>query len=514
MRFEAGSVFAGYTVVSRLGRGGMATVYRVREPGIDRLVALKVLPEQLVDEEQFSARFKQEARLIGSLDHPNIIPLYRYGITDDIPWMALRYVDGGDFAARLAARPLPLPEGLSILRGVAAALDYAHQMGVIHRDLKPQNILLTHHGAYLADFGVAKMLEGTTGANTAAGDILGSPSYMAPEQAQGLRLGPYTDVYALAVICFQWLTGALPFDADTPHAILLKHIKEPLPTEALGLVAPNVAAVLERGLAKQPELRFQSASALIDALEQTLNCASTLLIGTPIQPVLVPQRMSNSASPERDCEIAPTPPLPDLPASPALRSNRRWNVVGLLVLVLGLAIGGYFYWRQAMQAEFAQHVPADRNDVSPLPAARKKSGESVSKTTMSVRLGCQRDVGRNASDSADLLFWDPKDNGGKPLCVLNREYLTSNDVESVHAGVDEVTGSPILNLTFKPEGAQRLTALTSANLDRELVYVLDEKVLIAATIRAPVGGEVQVTGLDSQQTQTIASRIEQQLNSQ
>ncbi len=277
MRFESGSMFAGYTVVSRLGRGGMATVYLVREVGLDRLVALKVLPEQLVDDQQFGGRFEQEARVIGSLDHPHIIPLYRYGITEDVPWMALRYVDGGDFAARLIARPLALAEGFAILRGVASALDYAHRKSVVHRDIKPQNILLTSEGnSYLADFGVAKLLQASNVSHTLIGGIVGSPAYMAPEQAQGHAIGPHTDIYSLAVICFQWLTGGLPFEADTPHAILLKHVLEPLPTHALGMLAPPVAVALQRGMAKKPEDRFATAGLLIAALEQAMYAPMTM----------------------------------------------------------------------------------------------------------------------------------------------------------------------------------------------------------------------------------------------
>src|SRR5262249_20723344 len=159
------------------------------------------------------------------LDHPNIIPLYRHGIDDDLPWMALRYVDGGDLAARLASGPLNTSDGLAVLRAVASALDYAHSKGVIHRDLKPQNILLTRQGAaYLADFGIAKLLESADG-QTATGDVFGTPAFMAPEQATHNPLGPWTDVYALAVICFRWLAGRLPFEADTPHAMLLQHVQ-------------------------------------------------------------------------------------------------------------------------------------------------------------------------------------------------------------------------------------------------------------------------------------------------
>ena len=336
MRFEAGTVFAGYTIVSRLGRGGMATVYLAREPGLDRLVALKVLPEQLVDDAQFAARFEQEAKLIAGLDHPNIIPLYRYGIADDVPWMALRYVDGGDFASRLN-RPLPVPEGLSLLRGVASALDYAHRKGVIHRDLKPQNILLSGDAsAYLADFGVAKMLEGSFGLKTATGGVMGTPAYMAPEQTRGLQLGPFTDVYALAVICFQWLTGNLPFDADTPQAILMKHALDPLPADALRSLSPRVAAVIQRGLAKRPEDRFQSATTLIDQLENALLSSHA--------PELSATRAPPSAETAARTDDVPT------------RSGHLRNAIALGALAL--VIAGYAYWRESATRSAPPPTPA------------------------------------------------------------------------------------------------------------------------------------------------------------
>lgn len=326
MRFDGGTQFAGYTVVSRLGRGGMATVYLAREPGIDRLVALKVLPEQLTDDVQFAARFEQEARVIASLDHPNIIPLYRYGIDEEVPWMALRYVDGGDLAVRLAARPIPAAEGITILRGVAAALDYAHRKGVIHRDLKPQNILLTEDGSpYLADFGIAKLLESADSLKTATGSLFGTPAYMAPEQAMGHPLGPYTDVYALAVICFRWLTGRLPFDADTPQAILFKHVQDPLPPTAMGLLSTAVASVVDRGLAKDPQARFQSAGAFVSELEKALHlmpvAAATVAVATREVPVAVPVAKRTAAR----------------------RRSAAWLGLGAATALIA---AGAVYWRQ------------------------------------------------------------------------------------------------------------------------------------------------------------------------
>jgi hypothetical protein len=366
MRFESGTVFAGYTVVSRLGRGGMATVYLVREPGIERLVALKVLPEHLVDDAQFGARFEHEARLIGGLDHPNIIPLYRYGITDDVPWMALRYVDGGDFAARLAVRPLPVAEGLALLRPIASALDYAHRKGVIHRDLKPQNILLTGDGAaYLADFGVAKMLEGSKGLKTATGGVIGTPAYMAPEQARGQQLGAYTDVYALAVVCCQWLTGSLPFDADTPQAILMKHVLDPLPEDVFRSLSPGVAAVIVGGLAKRPEDRIQSATGFMSQLEHALALPTTHVVAL------------GAAQPTR---VTPSP-LQAVAAPTAMGS--RWRKIAIVFLLLAACLGVYAYWRWALQpvTELVATKPVAAPDHTGTAPDTRQTQEPVSATT-------------------------------------------------------------------------------------------------------------------------------------
>ncbi len=355
MRFADGTQFAGYTIESRLGRGGMATVYLAREAGLNRLVALKVLPEQLADEADFAARFAQEAQVIAGLDHPNIIPLYRFGIDEDVPWMALRYVDGGDFADRLTKRPLASEEALKVFRGVAAALDYAHRKGIIHRDLKPQNILLTPDGApYLADFGVAKLLEGSGKLKTATGSIFGTPSYMAPEQAMGNPLGPYTDVYALAVMCFQWQTGQLPFDADTPHAILLKHVQEPLSQTAMGLMPVGVAAVIDRGLAKDPRQRFQNAGAFIEELERSLRLIATAP-AAPVRQTRPHQAPSARVGTQRD-PVAPAAP------APAAISATRWKARAagwaLTIVVLG---GGVVAFWPRIRALIPNTAPAQQS---------------------------------------------------------------------------------------------------------------------------------------------------------
>ena len=266
-----GSRIDAYVLAERIGSGGMATVYRAHEPRLDRTVALKVLPNVLVDDPQFAARFEQEALVIAGLDHPHIIPLYAHGIDDGVPWMALRYLAGGDLQARLERGPLEPREGLEILRGVAAGLAYAHRRGIVHRDLKPSNILLTADGVpYLADFGVAKLLEASTALTTWSGGVIGTPSYMAPEQVRNEPLGPECDVYALAVVCFRWLCGDLPFRAESPYAQMHLHVHAPLPEAELAKLPAPIAAVLRRGLSKRPDDRYHSAFALVDALETAM----------------------------------------------------------------------------------------------------------------------------------------------------------------------------------------------------------------------------------------------------
>jgi eukaryotic-like serine/threonine-protein kinase len=279
MVLETDSDFAGYRVTRMLGKGGMGQVYLARRPDLPRDIALKVLLAEVADNAESAERFRLEARTTAQLKHPHIVTLYDFGIHKDQPWMALDYIDGGDLAARLKARPLAHAEGFKLLRGVADALDYAHGEGVIHRDLKPGNILLSKSGhAYLADFGIAKLQQAhSLNVKTATGSIIGSPLFMSPEQACGHKLTPASDQYALAVICFEWLTGSRPFTADTHMAILHQHVYDPPPEALLNLLLPATAGALRKGLAKAPELRFASATALIAALEVSVQVATPVL---------------------------------------------------------------------------------------------------------------------------------------------------------------------------------------------------------------------------------------------
>ena len=262
-----------YEIQGLLGRGGMATVYKGYHAEIDRYVAIKVLPPHPGQGSEFIERFQLEARTIARLQHPHILPVYDYGTEGDILYLATAYVEGGSLADRIDNGPLPLPEIDKFLREIAAALDYAHRQNIIHRDIKPDNVLLNSEDyVLLADFGIAKLVGGDTNL-TGTGGLVGTPAYMAPEQAQGGDLSPAADIYALGVVVFEMLTGQQPFKADTPIQIMMKHVSEPIPrlSEIMTEVSPALEGVMARALAKNPQERFATATEFAKAFSRAIS---------------------------------------------------------------------------------------------------------------------------------------------------------------------------------------------------------------------------------------------------
>jgi len=245
----------------------MATVYRAHHTGLDRQVAIKVLPEFFAEEDSYLQRFQQEARMVARLKHPNILGVFDFGQEQGITYLVLELVEGGTLEDQLG-RPMDLEQVVRILRPVSSALDYAHARGVLHRDIKPSNILMQKDGTpILADFGLARMADAARRL-TATGFVLGTPEYMAPEQATGDSTGPAADRYAIAVVAYEMLTGRLPFQGSTPAATLISHLKDSMPPtiELTGELSAHVEDVLRKGLSKAPEDRYSSASQFVTAL--------------------------------------------------------------------------------------------------------------------------------------------------------------------------------------------------------------------------------------------------------
>jgi hypothetical protein len=245
----------------------MATVYKAYQAALARHVAIKVLPDYLTDDSDFPQRFQREAVALASLRHPNIPAVFDYSTADDLTYIVCEYIDGGTLSEQMG-EPLPLEYVVEILRPIASALDYAHARGVLHRDIKPSNIMLARDGRpVLNDFGLAQMMS-TDGRITAAGTIMGTPQYMAPEQCAGQSLGPPADIYSLAVVAYEMLTGRVPFQAATPAAVILAQMQDPLPPPRS--VNPQLSEAIEasllKGLAKRPGDRFPTASAMIQSL--------------------------------------------------------------------------------------------------------------------------------------------------------------------------------------------------------------------------------------------------------
>lgn len=338
---QPGQQIGPYQVINQIGKGGMATVYKAYHAAVDRYVAIKIISNQLVENTEFLKRFQQEARLIARLEHPHILPIHDFGETDGVPYMVMRYLESGTLKERLKASPLTLPETDRIFSQLADALQYAHENGVIHRDIKPSNVMLDKRGSvFLTDFGVAKMLEGSSNL-TATGAVTGTPDYMSPEQAQGLKVDGRSDVYSLGIVLFEMLTGRVPFEAETPLAVLFKQIQEPPPP--LSVIRPDLPYQLEpvllKALTKNPADRFANMEEFHDAWRRAI---SAILQEAPTAPSL-------AVSPQPEEEKPAVPP----PAAPTARKRFPW--LGLAAGLLGLfAIAAIFVFLRLGQNQAPQ----------------------------------------------------------------------------------------------------------------------------------------------------------------
>jgi serine/threonine protein kinase len=274
-----------YEITRLLGRGGMAVVFLAQDLTLERQVAIKVLPPEMSQDPKLIPRFHQEAKTAAKLDHPNIIPIYRVESEGGLDYFVMKYVTGQSLEQLLEAGPIPIDVARRVLREAALALGHAHKRKVVHRDVKPANIMLEEDGrVVLTDFGISKAAQGASQL-TGTGTIIGTPHYMAPEQAKGLEVDGRADQYSLGVVGHQILTGKQPFDGSA-HSILYKHVFEP-PPPVLNLrpdVPQDLCAALERALAKEPEQRFATMEDFAKAVGGDRRGPATL-VSSPVKPL-------------------------------------------------------------------------------------------------------------------------------------------------------------------------------------------------------------------------------------
>ncbi len=286
----AGQTLGNYQIMSVLGRGGMATVYRAFQVSMDREVAIKVIsPEMIKTRADFIDRFKREAHLIASLQHPHILQVFDFHIDSDPVYLVMALIKGESLDSRIRREPLPPAKALEFLYQIASALDYAHKKGIIHRDLKPHNIMLDEiENTYLMDFGIAKSVNSDTNM-TAPGVVMGTPSYMAPEQWRGETLDGRTDIYALGIMFYEMLTGRLPFSGETPFQLMYQHLDAPLPT-LMQSVPPALTPIIQKATAKKIDERYSSARQFADDVRDALGATATVGTDAPhaanVQPVI------------------------------------------------------------------------------------------------------------------------------------------------------------------------------------------------------------------------------------
>ncbi len=346
-----------YEIIEQVGRGATADVYKAFQPALNRYVGIKVLSPFVSDKDAFRKRFTREAKAVAQLDHPNILPVYAFDQKDDQVYLVMRYVDTGslaDILAEMKGKPLALDRTLKILEQVGSALSHAHVRGIVHRDVKPGNILLgSDNWVLLTDFGLVKILEDST-AITQSGVGVGTPNYMAPEQVRGDPVDARADIYALGATLYQIVTGQVPFEGESGIAVALKHINEaPTPPRVINPdLPPAVEQVILKALVKDRELRYQSVDEFVTAFREAVSAVPKKQRPTPsISVVTKPPQQPAPQFRVTQVQSKPAPISTDSiwPPEGIESLSRGGNGWTLLLALAGTLVGfALLLWRLAI----------------------------------------------------------------------------------------------------------------------------------------------------------------------
>lgn len=356
MTFTIGQNVGPYQITAQLGQGGMATVYKAYHANLDRYVAIKVLHVALRDDETFLERFKREAQLVARMEHRHIVQVYDYADLDNQPYLVMKFIEGQTLKQYNRRKSPSLDEVTTIVSAVADALDYAHSQDVLHRDVKPSNIILDKNGVpYLTDFGLARIA--SRGESTLSQDMMvGTPQYISPEQAQGNQaLDSGTDIYSLGVVLYELVVGRVPFNADTPYAIIHDHIYKPLPVPTIvnPAVPDAVERVLLKSLAKRREDRFKTAGDLAKAFKAAVISSDMKEISHHTLRPEAFQTLPAASEPSRPIEVSTGTPSPTPSASYPPPANQQGN----------------YAWPNAPVAHYAPPNTGSTPIPSPIPMA-------------------------------------------------------------------------------------------------------------------------------------------------
>ena len=446
-----------YEIKSELGRGGMATVYKGYDPRFEREVAVKVLPPELLHADpQFRARFEREAKIIAKLEHPSIVPVYDVGEENNQPYFVMRFMNGGSLSDRIKAGILTVENAARILDQIAPGLDEAHAKGFVHRDLKPSNILFDAKGIpYISDFGIAKISQGS-GTMTGSG-IIGTPAYMAPEQATGDPVDGRADVYALGIILFEMLTGKQPYEADTPMAVAIKHVTDPVPR--ILTVNPNLPAdmdlIIRKAMAKDREERFGTAVDMVQTLKEIAG------VFGPEQKSKTLTALKTSMKKKPGSAQAGRPPV---------------MALVLLLIVAGVAGGGYFLFNRnspglGLEASTPSSAPATLASEPAVESTETSIPSTETATAVVPTLTATVEVPQiPLIGGADMVAFTRNNDiwimnvDGSELRSVTNDHIEKFNVEWLHGGdsILYITGKTVKTVNITDLREENITSFASA----------------------------------------------------